>query len=246
MRPSFNERLIVALDVETLDQAHALVELLHPPVRIFKVGSRLFTREGPKVITMITKQGGKVFLDLKYHDIPSVVAAAVQETVRFGVFMLTLHTSGGRTMLQEAVKAAKGEALKQNVQRPFLFGVTVLTSLDEVSLREVTGTPRSLEEQVLHLAKLAEASGLDGVIASPLEVVVIRKACRRGFLIVTPGIRPQGSVHDDQKRTLTPGEAIRAGADYLVIGRPIIDAPDPAAAAQKILDDLAEALKNSS
>lgn len=233
------ERLILALDVDGLTQAQVLLEQLKAHVKIFKVGIRLFTAEGPKVVEVIKAQGGKVFLDLKLHDIPSVVASTAKEGVRLGAFMLTLHASGGREMMEHAAKAVREEAAKRGVEKPILLGVTVLTSLDESHLRELAGTPRTLQEQVLTLAKLAQASGLDGVIASPFEIVAIRAVCGRQFLIVTPGIRPQGAMRDDQKRTLTAREAIEAGADYLVIGRPILQAPDPAAAARRILEEMA-------
>jgi len=226
-----SERLIVALDVDQIEKAEKLVDILIPYVRLFKVGSFLFTAEGPKVLDMVARKGGKVFLDLKYCDIPNVVSKSVRMAQRHGVFSLTLSILGGRTMLEEAALVHP---------RPLLWGVTILTSLDALDMKEL-GISREIGEEVIALAKMAESAGLEGVVASPLEIEPIRKATRKDFTIVTPGIRPiarEQSLRDDQKRVMTPGEALRKGADYIVIGRPIIESPDPVAAVKSILQEM--------
>lgn len=240
MRQEPDERLIVALDVEGLPRARELVGLLKDRVRTFKVGSRLFTREGPNVVEMIRRQSGRVFLDLKFHDIPSVVAEAAREAVNIGAFMLTLHALGGRKMLQEAMEAANEEALRRSLEKPILLGVTVLSSFDETSLRETLSTPLSLQEQVLALMRLVKESGLDGVVVSPQEVAPIRAIVGKSLMVVAAGVRPLGSRRDDQKRALTPKEAVEKGADFIVVGRPIIQAPDPLAATERILAEIGQ------
>jgi len=226
-----SERLIVALDVSGIEKAEDLVDILIPYVKVFKVGSFLFTAEGPKVLNMVARKGGKVFLDLKYCDIPNVVSNSVRMAQRHGVFSLTLSTLGGRKMLEEAA------AIRP---RPLLWGVTILTSMDTLGMKEL-GISRELGEQVIALAKIAESAGLEGVVASPLEIELVRKATRKDFTVVTPGIRPLGRekpFSDDQKRVMTPGEALRKGADYIVVGRPIIEASDPAGAVKQILQEM--------
>jgi orotidine-5'-phosphate decarboxylase len=226
-----SERLIVALDVERIEKAENLVDSLIPYVKFFKVGSFLFTSEGPKVLDMVVKKRGKVFLDLKYCDIPNVVSNSVRMAQRHGVFSLTLSILGGRKMLEAAVSIHP---------RPLLWGVTILTSIDSPDMKEL-GISREIGDEVVALAKMAESAGLEGVVASPLEIEFIRKATRKDFIIVTPGIRPlaQGkSSADDQKRVMTPGEALRKGADYIVVGRPITEAPDPVRAVKAILQDM--------
>ena len=231
------EKLILALDVETAEEAARFVDLLKGKVGAFKVGSQLFTGNGPAVVEMIHGQGEKVFLDLKFHDIPNTVAGAVTEACRLGVFMLNLHASGGSEMMEAAVAAAHKMA-RPGRPRPILLAVTVLTSLNAMALRQELAIERPLGQQVVHLAQMAKRAGLDGVVASPQEIREIRAATEPGFLIVTPGVRPTWAAAGDQKRIMTPKEAIEAGADYIVIGRPILSAPDPAAAAEKIIEEI--------
>lgn len=228
------ERLIVALDASGLPEAGALVERLAGTVGMFKVGAQLFTAAGPAAIEMVQKRGGRVFLDLKYHDIPATVGGAVHEAARLGVTLLTVHASGGTAMLRAAAEAAATAGR----ERPRILAVTVLTSLDRAALHRELGVPMAVEGQVVHLAVLAREAGCDGVVASPREAARLRALLGPGVLIVTPGIRPAGVGADDQARVATPGAACRAGADYLVVGRPITGAPDPAAAAEAILREI--------
>jgi len=216
------DKLIVALDVDSLERAEKLVDLLYPLVKIFKVGSQLFTADGQKVLKIIGDKGAKVFLDLKFHDIPNTVKKAVEATARLKVYMLTIHLSGAREMLEAAVSVP---------ERPKIVGVTILTSRSE------EGT----KNKVLDLAKRARDVGLDGVVCSAHEAAMIRQELGENFLIVTPGIRPKGCQCDDQARIATPKQAIEAGADFIVVGRPIIKAQDPFLAAEEILRDLEEA-----
>jgi len=218
------DRLIVALDVPQADAARTLVDRLSGAVGMFKVGSQLFTAAGPDLVHEIVAGGGKVFLDLKFHDIPNTVAGAVASAARLGVSLVDVHGLGGRAMIEAAVGAR-------------LLAITVLTSHDEESLGEV-GVNGSMAESVRRLAVLAKEAGADGVVASPHEVALIRGACGSGFLIVTPGIRPAGAAPGDQVRAATPAAALAAGADYLVVGRPITEAADPRAAADAIVREL--------
>jgi len=229
-----NERLIVALDVASLPEAASLARRLAPHVAAVKIGSQLFTAEGPRAVYAMRDLGLRVFLDLKFHDIPNTVAGAVAAARQSGVWMLNIHCSGGPAMMSEAAHAAAAASQRA---RPLVLGVTVLTSLDEAGLKDALGTARTLREQVQHLARQALAAGLDGVVASPHEIVDIRQACGPAFLIVTPGVRPADGDQDDQRRVMTPGEAIRAGADYVVVGRPILRAKDPVDAARRIADE---------
>ncbi|GFN24038.1 orotidine-5'-phosphate decarboxylase [Thermanaeromonas sp. C210] len=235
---SNRDKLIVALDVADLGAAEKLVAKLAPYVGMFKVGLELYTAAGPAAVHMIKERGGRVFADLKLHDIPNTVARAARALVRHGVDMLNVHAAGGSQMLRAAVEAVKDEADGQGRRAPLLIAVTVLTSLDEAGLREEVGVRRGLVEQVVFWARLARECGLDGVVASALELEAIRRACGPDWVIVTPGIRPQGSRSDDQSRVLTPGEAVRRGASYLVVGRPVISAPDPVEAAVSILGEM--------
>ena len=228
------ERLIVALDTPELAEAEALVERLAGVVGLYKVGAQLFTAVGPAAVEMVRKRGGRVFLDLKYHDIPATVAGAVREAARLGVTLLTVHASGGAGMLRAAAEAAAAAGR----ERPRILAVTVLTSLDRASLQREVGVPVSVAGHAVHLAGLARAAGCDGVVASPREAGQLRAALGRGPLIVTPGIRPAGVGADDQARVATPAVARRAGADYLVVGRPITGAADPAAAAAAIVAEI--------
>lgn len=220
------DRLIVALDLDGLEPAERMVRRLVPAgVTRFKIGLNLFTQAGPAAVEMVHRNGGKVFLDLKFHDIPNTVTQAVQAAARLGVWMANVHTQGGGAMMRQASAAASPT---------LLIGVTVLTSMAGKDLQEL-GVQKAVKDQVLDLARLAQASGLSGVVASAREAKEIRQACGKDFLIVTPGIRSPGDPVDDQQRTATPAEALRAGADYLVVGRPVLKAADPAKAAQAIL-----------
>ena len=227
------DQLLIALDVDSAARAMALTDQLRDVAGGFKIGSRLFTAEGPAIVRRVAESGARVFLDLKYHDIPNTVAGAVRAAADLGVWMLTVHTAGGADMLRAAKEAADAG--------PRIVGVTVLTSLDEAALRRL-GISRGVAAHVDELAGLAQEAGIDGVVASPLEIERIRGRCGRTFTVVTPGIRnPSGDAPDDQRRTLSAAEAIRAGADYLVVGRPIIAAPDPRAAAAQIAKQITQA-----
>lgn len=229
--------IILALDVSTSEQALPLARQLAPVLGAIKIGSELFTASGPQIVRQMRDLGLNVFLDLKFHDIPNTVAKAVASAVQLDVQMLTIHTGGGSEMMKAAEKSAKENAAKLGKTAPLVLGVTILTSLDSNAISEV-GYPANVAHQVDRLAKLAVASGLRGLVCSPLEVVELRRILPREVQLVTPGIRPADSATDDQKRTLTPKEAIAAGADWLVIGRPIYAAKDPRKAAEQILDDL--------
>ncbi len=226
------DKLIVALDGDSLEHAAHLVDTLKSDVTNFKVGLQLFTACGPDAIKMVQDHGGKVFLDLKYHDIPSTVAKAVYLAAKHNVAMINVHATGGRKMMAEALASAQ-DAAPHNP--PLIIGVTVLTSME--SLGDI-GIQFEVREQVLRLANLTQEVGLHGVLASPLEIQPIRLACGKKFVIVSAGIRPAGSHLDDQARIGSPRQAIAAGADYLVIGRPITEAKDPLAAAKLILKEM--------
>jgi len=232
------EKIIIALDVGTKREALALAEALND-ARVFKIGLELFTAEGPALLEETVRLGKKPFLDLKYHDIPNTVSGAVRSATRKGVYMLTLHTSGGAEMMAAAARAAREESAGTGEQRPTLLGVTVLTSLKDEELRRI-GFAHAVADQVLRLAVLAKDSGLDGVVCSPHEIESIKRECGDDFLVVTPGIRPAWAAAQDQKRIMTPAEAIGKGADYLVIGRPITGAPSPQEAFLKVLAELEE------
>jgi len=229
------DKILVALDVETRDEALRLADTLRGSVGGFKIGSRLFTSEGPAMVRTLTERGDRVFLDLKFHDIPNTVATAVSAATALGVWMVNVHAGGGVAMMQAARAAAHEAAAKHNVAAPLVIAVTVLTSMNQATLRD-TGVVIDLIDQVLRLAELTKEAGLDGVVASPRETAAIRRRCGADFAIVTPGIRggAAAATKDDQERTMSPAEAIAAGASYLVIGRPILSAPDPRAAALKI------------
>ena len=228
------DRLIVALDVNTRDAALSLCAALRPKVRHYKVGLELFTACGPALVREIQGAGGQVFLDLKLHDIPNTAARAAVEAARLGVSMFTVHASGGLMMARRVADEVEAHCQIYRVPRPRILGVTVLTSLSQEDLDQV-GVSRPLEEQVLALANLARQAGLDGVVASAREVARMRAELGAELVIVTPGIRPAGSDSQDQVRTLTPREAIEAGSDYVVVGRPITSARDPLEAAETIL-----------
>ena len=232
------EKIIIALDVGTKREALALAEALND-ARVFKIGLELFTAEGPALLEEAVRLGKKPFLDLKYHDIPNTVSGAVRSATRKGVYMLTLHTSGGAEMMAAAARAAREESAGTGKERPVLLGVTILTSLKDEELRRI-GFAHAVADQVLRLAVLAKDSGLDGVVCSPHEIESIKRECGDDFLVVTPGIRPAWAAAQDQKRIMTPAEAIGKGADYLVIGRPITGAPSPQEAFLKVLAELEE------
>jgi len=236
------QRLIFALDVDSLEEARSWVNQLQGQVGVFKIGKQLFTRCGPEIVNLVQAGGADVFLDLKYHDIPNTVAMAGLEAVRLGVRMFNVHALGGFEMMARLVAEVDGVCPRGNPERPILLAVTILTSSNDETLRAI-GIDRPVAEMVPRLAKLAQDAGIDGVVASPKEVAAIRAACGPDFLIVTPGVRPGFASQDDQKRVMTPGEALRAGADYLVIGRPISAAKDPARAARMILDEMQAALE---
>lgn len=254
------EKIIVALDVDSLDKALKLVKELHPYVGYFKVGLELLTSEGsPKVVQAIKEAGGKIFYDGKFKDIPNTVAGASKAVTKMGVDMFNVHCLGGSAMMKAARKAAEEVSQNQGRKRPLILGVTVLTSLDYNDLVQLgiydelnIADPEELSQikkerierlAVRHLAWLAQESGLDGVIASPQEIQAIRRYCQPELLVVTPGVRPLWAATDDQKRVMTPGEAIKAGANYLVIGRPITQPPaeigGPVEAAKRIAEEMA-------
>ncbi len=232
------ERIILALDVVSYEEAIDIVERFGEHIDTFKVGAELFTSVGPKIIEEIHTRGKRVFLDLKYHDIPNTVSRTVLAVARLGVFMFNIHTLGGFEMMKQAAQRLVEAALKKNVERPRLLGVTILTSIDQTALLNELGIPQNMRTQVRHLAGLALKAGLDGVVSSPQDAEIIRAHCGRGFLIVTPGIRPSWTPQDDQKRTMTPKEALRKGADYLVIGRAVFSQPDPVSALQRIVKEV--------
>ncbi len=211
--------LILALDVEGLKQAKQFVDLLYPEVKIFKVGSQLFTAAGPEIVKVIQDKGAEVFLDLKYHDIPNTVKNAVSAAASLKVKMLTVHISGGKEMLISAASV---------INRPKIIGVTILTSKDEDNAKD----------KVLELSKLAKESGLDGVVCSVREASLVKKECGKDFIVVTPGIRPQGAAKDDQARVATAKDAIKAGADYIVVGRPIIESKNPKETVLQIIKEI--------
>jgi orotidine-5'-phosphate decarboxylase len=233
-------RLIFALDVGSLREAEQLVRTLARDVGLFKIGKQLFLHAGPPVVRMVRERGGEVFLDLKFHDIPRTVAKASAEATRMGVRMFDLHASGSLAMMQQTVSEVNRVCRNEQLRRPKILAVTVLTSLTRDDLRRV-GVQSGVENQVVRLARLAREASMDGVVASPLEIARIRKECGRSFLIVTPGVRTVKSSWDDQKRVLTPEQAIQAGADYIVVGKPIRDANDPPSAAREIVMEMERA-----
>ncbi len=230
------DRLIVALDLPSAAQARHVINTIGEAVTTFKIGKQLFTAEGPGIVRDLVSSGRKVFLDLKFHDIPNTVGAAVKSAAELGVSMLTVHASGGSKMLRAAVEAAE-----QSAAKPIILAVTVLTSLSDSDLQEI-GVSSNVLVQVLRLGALARSAGCRGLVASAHEARELRRELGEDFEIITPGVRPAGSDAGDQARVLTPGEAIRAGATRLVVGRPIVEAPNPAQAAKAILDEIEQTL----
>jgi orotidine-5'-phosphate decarboxylase len=236
---SAKEKLIVALDVESADEALRLYGELRGEAGMFKVGSQLFTTAGPDLVRRLVKDGARIFLDLKYHDIPNTVAAAAREATRLGVALFNVHAAGGTEMMRRAADATAAEAARLGVQKPSLIAVTVLTSMDAEAISETGVTAASVEEHVRRLARLADASGLDGVVASPHEIIPVRETVGRAdFLVVTPGVSPTAVAYADQKRVTSPAEAVRRGADFIVVGRAILNSPDPAAAARAVVGEM--------
>ena len=231
------ERLIVALDLDDLNRVKALVRLLAGELGMFKVGKQLFTHAGPAVVKPIQEMGGEVFLDLKFHDIPTTVAKAAIAATRLGVKMFNVHASGSLEMMRLTVREVSRVCRQEALRRPIMLAVTVLTSLNESDLKKV-GIAGEVADQVVRLALLSREAGMDGVVASPREVAGIRSACGGRLIIVSPGIRPQGGKHDDQRRVMSPAEAIRAGVNYIVVGRPITEAKEPLGAAREIVAEM--------
>jgi orotidine-5'-phosphate decarboxylase len=234
-RESAREKIIFALDVNGLNEVEKWSELISARIGMFKIGKQLFTSCGPEAVKSVLKHGGEVFLDLKYHDIPNTVAMATLVAARMGVKLANLHALGGYEMMATTMETL-GKEFK-GAHRTKVLAVTILTSSTEETLRGI-GIEQSVPDMVVRLAKLAKSAGVDGVVASPQEVKLIREACGPDFLIVTPGVRPVFASADDQKRIMTPGEAVSQGADYLVIGRPISAAADPVKAADLIVDEI--------
>jgi orotidine-5'-phosphate decarboxylase len=238
-----SDRVIVALDVATFDETHVLVEQLGDRAGMFKVGSQLFTCVGPDIIREIRGKGRKIFLDLKFHDIPNTVARASEAATELGVDMFNIHISGGLEMMRAAAEATKLKASELGIQKPILLGVTILTSIDSLTFQRDFNSSNSLQEQIVYMAKLAQSAGLDGVVASPQEIQLIRTACGDDFVVVTPGVRPEWAPRGDQKRIMTPTQALAAGASYVVIGRPIYQSSEPADALERIIRQLEESLQ---
>jgi orotidine-5'-phosphate decarboxylase len=235
---SSEDRLIVALDVSSAADAQRIVGALGESVRFYKVGMQLYTAEGPAVVRELARAGKEVFLDLKYHDIPNTVAAAVGEAARLGVSMLTVHASGGTKMLEAAASAARAQSGSQREHSLRVLAVTVLTSMDQKSLDEV-GINAPVVDQVSRLAALALNAGCAGIVSSAQEVKAVRARLGGEFLAVTPGVRPAGAEHGDQARVVTPRDAMTAGATHIVVGRPITASADPAHSAAKIIEEIA-------
>ena len=233
------DRIILALDVSTESEAVELVKDLKDSVGAFKIGLELFTSIGPGIFEAVRNVGAeRIFFDGKFHDIPNTVAGASRAATRMGVWMFNVHAPGGTAMMSAAVEAAHDEADRLGVQPPQVIGVTVLTSISAEVLRHELSVPITMENQVSHLAQLAQNSGLSGVVASPQEIAPVKAACGPEFLVVTPGVRPAWAAKNDQARIMTPADAVAAGADYMVIGRAITAADDKRAAAERIIAEI--------
>jgi orotidine-5'-phosphate decarboxylase len=235
---SAKERIVLALDLDSDREALAVVDELAGSVGMFKVGHQLFTAYGPDIVRRIVGQGGKVFLDLKYHDIPNTVAKASAEAVKLGVALFNVHALGGADMMKAAAASARETADALGRPVPIVLAVTVLTSMDERGLRRELKITRSLPRQVSHLARMAQRCGMHGVVASPQEIKLLRRAVKHPFVILTPGVRPEWAARDDQKRIMAPAEAIALGADYIVVGRPVLKAQDRKGAVEKIIEEI--------
>ncbi|MBM3236426.1 orotidine-5'-phosphate decarboxylase [Candidatus Poribacteria bacterium] len=244
-----SEKLIVALDVANLNYAYRLVGQLADCVQMFKIGNQFFTSFGPAAVRMLLENQKRIFLDLKFHDIPNTVARAAEAatelcslrsptTSSYGVDMFNVHAAGGTVMMRAAAEATKARAEQLSVPKPLVLGVTMLTSIDEKQFQSDFETARKLIDQVAYFAELAQRAGLDGVVASPHEIDVIRKTCGEDFVIVTPSVRPSWAAKNDQSRVMTPAEAIARGANYIVVGRPIYASPNPKEAVLKILQEI--------
>lgn len=230
-------KIIIALDVDTQEKALAIVRKLKNDVRLFKIGFELFSSCGPAIVEAVRREGCDVFLDLKYHDIPNTVSKAAVSVTKLGAFMFNVHALGGYDMMKKTSDAVRDEAKRLGIDKPRIIAVTVLTSMDEMALKGI-GIHDRMSDEVLRLARLAQSAGLDGVVASPAEIKPLRAALGKDFLIVTPGVRPAWASAGDQKRIATPSDAIRDGADYIVVGRPVTDAPDMTTAAKKIIEEI--------
>ena len=235
MKKNWAERIAIALDLDDLGSACQIMDRLGDSAKLYKVGPQLFTRVGPAIIKEIKNRGKNLFLDLKFHDIPNTVAKASESAVELGVDIFNIHISGGMEMMSASAEATRSKSAKLGIKKPILLGVTVLTSMDEAELQTLYDTKRDIESQIIHLAKLANSAGLDGVVASPKEIKLIRRNLGNGFVILTPGVRTEKLEGDDQKRIMTPSQAFLDGADYIVVGRPIYQSPDPVEAFEKIL-----------
>ena len=231
-------QLIVALDVGNLAAANQLVATLSDEVTWFKIGKELFTAVGPGSVKLLLEAKKNIFLDLKFHDIPNTVAGAVGSATEIGANIINMHASGGLEMMRVATEVAEKQASELGIPKPTLLGVTILTSVDQPNFQRDFGTQRKLKDQVAYLAELSQRAGLDGVVASPLEIRLIRKVCGDDFVVVTPGVRPAWAASNDQQRVMTPAEAVGAGADYIVVGRPITAADNPREAARRILEEV--------
>ena len=235
------DRLIVALDTDDGEEIDWLSETLMDSVSWVKIGFQALDTLGNECFPWFSQNGYSVFVDLKFHDIPNTVARDVGTMTKHGAQMINMHAAGGLEMMQAARDSADAGASEARLRKPILLGVTILTSIDEANFQQNFGSERGLTKQVVYLAQLAKEAGLDGVVASPLEIEPIRKACGDNFVIVTPGIRPTWAESGDQRRITTPAEAIQRGADYIVVGRPIIEAEDPLEATEMILNEMREA-----
>lgn len=237
MSENENNPLIIALDAVSKEKALDICRLLSNQVKLFKVGLQLFLSAGKQVVEEINSLGCQVFLDLKLCDIPFQTSLAAEEIVRMKIKMFTVHTMGGLDMMKNVALATKKSSEEAGIEKPLVLGVTVLTSWDQSDIKEL-GIERQIKDQIIRLAELAQEAGLDGIVASPQEIAILRQTVGDDFLIVTPGIRPIGSAKNDQMRILTPEEAVEAGADYIVMGRPILSSPNPAGAVEKIINKI--------
>jgi len=231
------DRIIVALDVADIESCKELVDKLYPTIKIFKIGSQLFTACGVEAVNMLNRKGAEIFLDLKFHDIPSTVAKASKAATSLGLFMFNMHASGGLDMMKSSLEASREASEKLKVKKPLILGVTILTSMAKDDLKAM-GITKGIKQEVLFLAGLVKKAGLDGVVASANEILPIKKKFGDDLIILTPGIRPEWAQQDDQKRVATPKEAFDKGADYIVIGRPITEVDNPKAAAERIIGEI--------